>query len=256
MREALKVFGGSVLVYVIVAACSASGRSGQTARSDAGGSSGATSSAGAGGMSTGGATAAAGAAGHEGTAGSLGAAGAGPVDAGIDDALDALADAMTDPVDEAEAYVSGTRLKARRWVTTDGAKQAIGWYDSERDENCNFYVSGDGKTRCLPFDAYTTVNASYFADSGCTQPVIYHGVGCGVPEPPVYAYKADAATCPPRYRLYSLGSEIASGKAYVKSGINCTEMTLCASATTCRLYNMGAEVAASSFVAATEQTDD
>jgi hypothetical protein len=106
MREALKFLGGSLVVYVALAACSSSrteqpigmtagttGSAGEAVAMGGGAGASIAGATGAGGMTAGGS---AGTAGTEATSGTSG----GPTDAGI---LDAIADAMIDPVPDADA---------------------------------------------------------------------------------------------------------------------------------------------------------
>lgn len=237
MREALRIFGGSVLVYAIVAACSAGGRSGSAGTSSSGGN-------GAGGMTeVGGATA-----GALGTAGQL--EDGGIVDAMVDAMGDAL-DAMTDPVDDAMAWESGTRLKVRRYVSPDGASQPIGWFDSERNESCSFAVASDGQSRCLPIPGAHYDVGLYYTDAGCSMPAVVQSTAACTAAP-AYAYTL-SADCSTRYRIFEVGSKVTSGDYYTKSGETCPKAT-CTSG--CAVYHRGAEVAAASFVAAVEQVDE
>lgn len=149
MPKVFGALGSGVLVYVVVSACSGSSGGAGSAKKQPDAS---VSSGGSAGM-----------AGLGGGAGATGAAGASPEDSG--GALDALGDALTDPVPDAMANESGSRLKARRYVGADGSKEWLGWHDSKRGINCMAAVADDGKTRCMP----TAVIAVYFSDSACTQ---------------------------------------------------------------------------------------
>src|SRR5262249_36764419 len=46
------------------------------------------------------------------------------------------------------AAVSGSRLRAKYLTTADGARQFVGWYDSQRKEDCSFDVAEDGQMHC------------------------------------------------------------------------------------------------------------
>lgn len=48
-----------------------------------------------------------------------------------------------------DAALSGTRLKARFYAGEDGSRQPIGWYDSEREEACEWKTFA-GEVRCMP----------------------------------------------------------------------------------------------------------
>jgi hypothetical protein len=134
MNDAARMLTGSIVVYAIMAACSAANMS-RGFGGDDGGAGSSASSGGTGASSGGG-----------------------------------LADALTDPVSSANAdpYQSGTRLKANYLAGSDGSKQWAGWHDAQRNEDCGFVTAADGTTRCMPTDS--TV-ASYYADPNCAQPL-------------------------------------------------------------------------------------
>jgi hypothetical protein len=139
---------------------------------------------------------------------------------------------------------SGSRLKARRYVATDGATQFVGWWDSERKENCGFARATDSKLRCLP----VAVAASYFSDPGCTKPA---ALAC---EPPKYMGKAEASTLcggETRTRIYESGPS--TGQAYyIGTPTNCFAGSPLDGI---NAYGVGSEVPASEFVSAAESVD-
>lgn len=143
---------------------------------------------------------------------------------------------------------SGTRLKARTYTAEDGAQQFIGWFDSQRNENCGFGMAADGKIRCLPGGAGTL--PGFFGDSGCSQPVLTVAVGC-TPPATVQSTVTDGASCGalPATKILSVGAKHAGGTFRGAPG-SCINNTLPVSAGD--LYETGAEIPASSFVAATE----
>ncbi len=72
-------------------------------------------------------------------------------------------------------YKSGTRLKARYRLGVDGAKEWIGWWDTARQEACDFganYQSDDGIIRCLPARQYVTPDSARFADAQCSVAIV------------------------------------------------------------------------------------
>lgn len=72
-----------------------------------------------------------------------------------------------------DAITSGSRLKARYYRGADGSRLVnLGPWDGERDEACNFGKASDGKLRCLPSGA----GSSVFRDDGCSVPAF--DVGC------------------------------------------------------------------------------
>lgn len=83
-------------------------------------------------------------------------------------------------------YISGSRIKARYLEGTDGTKQFIGWYDTEKKVNCTFrqassYSLGALASKnyfCLPSTAQPTkpgnppIKEVLYLDPQCTQPVL------------------------------------------------------------------------------------
>lgn len=221
-REALRLVGGSIVVYVVMAACGSDSQKGGFADVDAG----------------------SGTDPHDGST-------AGP---GTDGA--SLLDALTNPVPDANAdpTTSGTRLKARYYVGEDGSKQFVGWHDSQRNEDCGFSKAGDGVLRCLPSAGAS--EAGIFSDSGCTQPLaIAANCTTGAKYATVATLSCGALAS---VRVFSLGSPVTPTVAYAGTPAACT-MYPAASLTslemTNAIYPVGAEVAPSSFVSATEQVD-
>jgi hypothetical protein len=234
--EGLKLVGGSIIVYCIMAACSASSGPASSSTSDGGGSSG----------------------------GGSGGDGSGS---------GSLLDALTDPIAEAAAdpNQSGTRLKLQYYAGADGSKQSAGMYDSVLKVQCYFRQASDGSTRCMPSaGAY----ASYYADPGCTQPLAI--VACGSPTPTLLAATyvgtsssqetsathlfpiASAVTPSGGYQINVSYGDAGAGCASPQPTYTCvpvpatTWMYVLANATA---YSMGAELPPTNFVQATLQTE-
>jgi hypothetical protein len=132
---------GSIVVYLVVAACSAAGPAGINSSLDGGSSDGSSSGGDA----------------------------------------PSLLDALTDPVPSASAdsNQSGTRLKVKYYAGADGSKAFAGFYDSQLKVDCYFGQAADGTTRCIPVPGATFVG--YYADAACTQPLIAATAGCAQP---------------------------------------------------------------------------
>lgn len=112
--------------------------------------------------------------------------------------------------------------------------------DSQRGEECDFRRTADGVLRCLPDGPTATYSRTYFADSGCTQPLA--NASC----PPTYAFEF-LATCPSQVRVHALGAQF-SGTVYFKSGASCTAVPGASGI----FYRVGAEVTPAMFVAGDE----
>ncbi len=179
------------------------------------------------------------------TAGGTGGTSGTIVDSGILDALtDPVPSAFADPTD-------GTRLKATYLIGADGSKAYLTsvWYDSQRSEDCSFGVAGDGQTRCLPNGAA----GGLFADSACTQPILSMPTGCTAP---AYALTQSAQGCsvnPVGTHVFSVGALTNPTGIYVQSGASCFSAGTGASGFD--YYTVGAEIPASSFVAASSGHD-
>lgn len=157
---------------------------------------------------------------------------------------------MGDPVPSAKADpTSGSRLKAKYRTADDGSKEYLSslWYDSERQEDCTFATAADGKERCMPSSQATI---TFFADEACKQPLAVGSASCA----PKYALTFEPSTCSsPVVHVYSIGATTSPSKLYVSANGTCINAGP-ADATSV-YYQVGAEVAASSFVGATVQHD-
>jgi hypothetical protein len=136
------------------------------------------------------------------TAGKGGAAG-GNATAGTG-AIDGGGDAMA--LLEAR---SGTRLKAVRYKGADGSEYPTStWFDASLNEDCTFKAAADGKLRCLP-DGHSVTSSTYlyFADAGCTAPIVFNEASsCG--SLPHYGTRSDD-TCPFGTHVFDRGQSVA-----------------------------------------------
>lgn len=242
-REIVRVVVGSLSVYVVMAACSA-GNSGP-GRPIASAGNGAT-------------------AGGSGNFDASAYGGTTIANAGTSNNIKdgSILDAIANPVPDAAAQStsSGTRLKAMYQEATDGSKTYLyyQWYDSQRQEQCGFMAADDGTTRCLP-TAELSLPGTYFSDSACTQQLAYRAkptTGCTAKtSQPKYAGGYSTINCTLEYQIFSVGTPFSGATIYMKSGTTCTSLTASTYTTTMDFYSVGAEIPASSFVAATIKTD-
>lgn len=237
MRSAIHFLGGSLMVYVLMAACSA----GTKSKSGPGQQ-----------MATGGSTTSQGAAAAVGTT-----AGAPVSGSNGDPGSGGIIGEIMDPVPDADAETSGTRLRARYYVGEDGSRQFVGWRDNVRNEDCAFWKGTSGVLRCTPF--FGTGPATYFADSACTQPVTItakaSGSACGITAPAAqYVYLSDA--CGANRQRYTVASQPTVGSVFIKAGDACTDVTA-AYQSTYDIFTLTAPEPApdSAFVAASEQVE-
>jgi hypothetical protein len=233
---------GTCIVYVTMAACSATDRI-QLSAGGAGGTGGMAGSSGTGEMaSSSGMGGMASSSGMGGMASSSGMGGA--IGMGGTGGTGGSPNASADPV-------SGTRLKAKYMKADDGARAPIAdvWHDSQRNEECRFQRASDGKRRCLPTSV--TYHSGYYADASCTQPInmMYGGGGCA---PEIYLAEYNS-TCYPYSLSYRLiGSQIQPATIYAKSGATCTSSPAPAGYT---FFATGAAISPSAFVAGVVEID-
>lgn len=248
----VRYFAGSVAVYIIVASCAPdAGRLPQQGGRDASASGTANGVNGnRNGAMNGSAAAGAMGAGGESNDGAPGPGSNGTTNgtaSGNERDGSFLADAMADVVDPvpmamADAYESGSRLKARFLETPGGARSFLGWHDSELGIDCSFSEI-NGAHRCLP-SPYRVVSYSipYYSDASCTNRVV-PDLGSPCPDPD-YALRYE--TCGDGERSYfEIGAKVLGGSTYIKSGENCN-----ASTAPVDYYPLGSEVPLSTFASA------
>jgi hypothetical protein len=217
-KDAVRMLGGSVAIYVVVAACSGTGDGASTRYAP----------------------------GNDAAQGGEDAATV------HDGSIQHLLDALTDPVAEASADInqSGSRLKVQTWVGLDGSSLAAGMYDSQLKTQCSFAVASDGSMRCLPFSGAVIASIGlFYADSGCSVPLAVGGAGCAIPS---YVYTGTNTCGTTAYTFSSISGSFA-GTVYEGSPSSCTAVPASSLASD-TLYSVGAELPPSTFVQATLTT--
>jgi hypothetical protein len=229
--EPLKYLSGSLVIYYVMAACSAPSTSASsTGGPNGGSSSGAASNGGSSGGGAPGGSSGSGSGTGGTSSGGVGGSSGSPV-----------------PDANADETQSGSRLKASYYVGADGSKQFAYFTDTARgNETCAFSTAGDGSIRCLPSGAY--VIATEYSDSSCTLPVA-ETTTCASPP---YAIQTSAGTNCGGYttHIFAVGAPVST--FYVKSGTSCISEATPAGYT---YVSVGAEIAPSSFQAATIQAE-
>jgi hypothetical protein len=177
----LRFVPGSIVVYLVVAACSGMGTSP---------------------VSDGGGTASSG----------------GPASDGASRVLDAITDPV--PSASADTYASGSRLKVQYYAGADGSKAFAGMYDSQRNEACSFVTAADGSTRCLPVAAPSASLGVYYADASCSSPLAYAASGCTSPLYG-NEFVSAACSGQGMYHIFQLGPAVNPPMVYLKSGTVC-----------------------------------
>lgn len=159
----------------------------------------------------------------------------------------------TAPRDLSAEQQSGTRIKARYYVTDDGARELIGFQDTLRNTECTFEVASDGTVRCLPPGS----GATSFSDTACQQPIT--SIPSGVCNLPAIMYVKDVSTCPARRLVYERGTELKGADGgvapyYYRSGSECSGPY--PSQASYKVYARGKELLPTSFVEATEVEEE
>jgi hypothetical protein len=240
LRDVARSLAGGAVVYVAVAACSASSSGpSQTAglQDGVGGANADANTDGSGGAPGGNAGAPGGAAGHEQDG--------------------SILDALTDPVPDALAdgpNTSGTRLKAKWRVGDDGSREFAGWHDSQLDLDCYFGVAADGVDRCLPYSA--GLLPTYYSDAACTKLLGMAGKppqGCPTPAIAKHIARSADSCGGAALRIYQVGAQVTPQSVYMLSGSNCVAFAIDPS--TYLWYPILAEVPASSFVGSKIEID-
>lgn len=176
-NEVARMLGGSIAIYVVMAACGAGGGSPTAASGDGGGA-------------------------------SSGAVGDGS-------GSGSLLDVLTDPVSEAQAdpNQSGTRLKLNYYAGADGSKQvAASMHDTMLNVDCYFQTAVDGTTRCLPLGTAT----NYYSDANCTQPLAVVSTSAGTVTPQYVTAQIGLPSYPPptATHYFPLGGKTSVGTGY------------------------------------------
>lgn len=154
---------------------------------------------------------------------------------------------MMNPVGDADAEESGSRIKAKRIVGADGSKQFEGWYDTNLKVECSYLMMSDGKLHCIPEYAATIG----FSDSACTMPVIGLIIQ-GCPPPPIAGYISSTLMCGYSYAARTVGPPVSQSMYYSNFGGPCVSSPISSPFT---VYATGAELPPSMFVAATVVQD-
>jgi hypothetical protein len=140
-------------------------------------------------------------------------------------------------------WKSGTRLRAMTMDSADGARQFWAWWDSERNERCQYGTAADGETRCLPT---ARALALHWGDPGCAQTRLVAAQDCLAPEDyPTYAVQLETVPCGQRTHILALGGQWQS-QVWTGSPSNCMSVPQDPNVT---YYEVGAEVPGSSFAA-------
>jgi len=242
MKSAWKFLSGSLITYVVMAACANAPRSHTTA-SSAGRNAGGSSNPVADNGGTLGAT-------EAGAPESGGAQSAGDTAVSVGGMMATVVDPVPDAA--AEPAMDGSRLKAVYMVGADGSKQwNYLWWDSERKEECSFASFSDGTNRCVP--TASVYAASIFSDASCSTPYFMSPTSqCTTVK---YGFiTAAAPNCTGSYESINTLTSTTPTSLFTGTPAKCTDASTSLSTylTTYTFYT-GKAVPLTSFVSATKQ---
>ena len=156
-----------------------------------------------------------------------------------------------------DLYTAGTRLKVRSLVGTDGSRQQVGLWDSQRKEACYFLLASDGRMRCIPLQTAIPWPSQY-SDTQCSNRVWFstYYYQCGN-YPYGYALESERA-CSTEYVIYTLTptspSAIWQSLTLPDGGTTCSKTSSAPDGGYQFAYS-GVPLAPSSFVAADYVTE-
>jgi hypothetical protein len=113
---------------------------------------------------------------------------------------------------------SGSRLKARHRVSSDGYKEFLGWYDTELGLDCTVDLDLSGIPRCLP---EPLADGVFFSNADCSEEAVRAPcLAPGVETVRAQVFDPNACDFTPRFRVLRLGPP-AKGTPYGKNGGVC-----------------------------------
>jgi len=160
-------------------------------------------------------------------------------------------DAGIDASSPYPGYTSGSRLKARVIIGTDGSKHFAGWYDSMRKEKCSWGTAADGKVRCLPDPCQSStcdarVSRDYYSDNACSIPLVETNRGAT----PQYVY-VPANGSWTGMRVHILGT-LNPSPVYVLSNAGCQVVQI---GLPVDVFKLAAEIAPTAFADGVEMME-
>jgi phage-related tail fiber protein len=149
-----------------------------------------------------------------------------------------------------DLYQSGSRIKARMLVTPDGAKSFLAWRDTQRNEDCEFLPTADGKYRCLPGSMNSAWLGGLYSDSGCTVPLA-QGLACST-----ISYLRTGSVCLTAFDVRIFHAIPWTGTAYYTlSSSGCSSANQIAPNSSLSYFIAGAEIPLTEFQSATESLE-
>jgi len=156
---------------------------------------------------------------------------------------------VMNPVPDANANESGSRIKAKYYVGSDGSRQWAGWYDSQRKEDCYYQYASDEAFRCMPSVGYASTG--YFSDAACTKEFAVRANTCALAEAKYVVRVTTAASqcVPGKVQWFQTAGKLTGVTSfYYKNGTTCSASPII---TSYEFYAIGPEIPPTEFVAAT-----
>lgn len=153
-----------------------------------------------------------------------------------------------------DSTVSGSRLRAVYRKTEDGAREAIGWFDTKLNVRCSFSTATDMQTRCLP-DAPVPSAVLFYSGMSCVGTPVAIGFPLDDTCPSFGPYVSSSAktTCGTSTMIRSIGKKYTGPIPYVHSNIDGVPGSCVAGDSTMfDLFDMGL-VEPMDFVVATDE---
>lgn len=242
LSDVTKFVSGSIIVYVVMAACAAGAADDSTevARDAGKGGGGATSGDGD-------------PADDDAAGGDLDATGGDQPDSPGGSVLDAIINPVKDAKAD-DAPVSGSRLKVKYYAGEDGSKLPIpgSMFDTQLGIDCQFGTMFDGVLRCIPAIQVTNI---LYSDAACTAEMALVPK-CSTNQKyvvrPTTSTTTNACVSPWPYDYFTLGSAMGATVTYSKSGTTCSGPTDVSA--NYNAFHLGAQASLSTFASATIQT--
>lgn len=131
-------------------------------------------------------------------------------------------------------HAPGDRIVLRNAVTAEGDKAFVGFYDQEKQAECEVVQDARGDFRCMPKARDKDTENRYFLDERCEEEVEYRGI-CALDH---QAVRVSDDACDQRRRLFAFGESLPAATVYERDADgNCREYGNLGS-----LYAMGPEL--------------
>jgi hypothetical protein len=142
------------------------------------------------------------------------------------------------------AWKSGTRLKPRTVATPEGEKLVLGWFDQQRNGDCQFLRLTENVWACAGLESTRFQSTGEFADAACTQPALRLSGTIPVHNTQVVA-ALRSPSCSSHYQLFELGPMVPASSTYAIFDGKCSRA---AAPTNVVLFQRGSQLTDTPFV--------